>query len=218
MRTYVSTLGFHETRVTRPILKRGIDRGDEVVIVRPAENADDDRAAEALDGVETFLNEIEPDVSFAVEGVAHDDFGDALLACSDVLRAAEGSVVVNFGGGAREVLLPLATATLAHLDRVETVLFFRDLDHSVQEWTLPDLTANPPAKTLETLQLLATVEGPVSISELASHSDAAKSTVGRHVADLADSEAVRTTTTGKTKQVELTLTGELLLRRNADAT
>src|SRR6056297_2739154 len=140
MRTYVSTLGYHETRVTRPILKHGIDEGDEVVIVQPAENEDNDRAADARDAVEDFLNEIEPAISFTLEGVPHDEFGDALLACSDVLRAAEGTVIVNFGGGAREVLLALATATLAHLDRVDTTLFFRDTDHSVQQWQLPNLT------------------------------------------------------------------------------
>lgn len=212
MRTYVSTLGYHETRVTRPILKRGIDEGDEVVIVRPSEDGDNDRAADALDGVKHFLNEIEPNISFTLETVPETDFEDALLACSDVFRVAEGTVVVNFGGGAREVLLPLATATLVHVDLVDTVLVFRDVDQSVQEWSLPNLTANPPTKTIETLQLLATVEGPVSISELAHDSDVAKSTVGRHITQLADEGAVRTETKGKTKQVELTLTGKLLLR------
>lgn len=216
MRTYVSTLGYHETRVTRPILKRGIDEGDEVVVVRPAGGDDDERAAEARDGVEGVLSEIEPDVSVTMEGVPADDFGDALLACSDVLRAAGGTVIVNFGGGAREVLLPLAVATLAHLDRVDATLGFRDTDHSVGEWRLPDLTANPPEGTLETLRVLATVGDPVSISELARHSDAATSTVGRHVSQLADAGAVRTETDGKTKQVELTLTGELLLRTDAE--
>lgn len=217
MRTYVSTLGYHETRVTRPILKYGVDEGDEVVVVQPAENDDDERAMDARDGVRNFLTEIEPAVSFAVQGVPHGDFGDALLACSDVLRAADGTVVVNFGGGAREVLLPLATATLAHLDLVDTTLFFRDTDHSVHEWELPNLTANPPTGTLVTLQVLATVEDPVSISELADERDVAKSTVGRHVSQLADAGAVRTTSAGKTKQVELTLTGQLLLRTHADA-
>lgn len=217
MRTYVSTLGFHETRVTRPILKHGIDEGDEVVIVRPAEDDADERAAEALTGVESFLNEIEPNISFTCEGIPHGGFGDAFLACSDVLRAADGIVIVNFGGGARDVLLPLATATLAHLAHVETVFFFSDLDHSVHEWSLPNLAANPPAKTVETLQILATVERPVSISELARESSVAKSTVGRHVDQLAAADAVRTAMSGKTKQVELTLTGELLLRRHSES-
>lgn len=212
MRTYISTLGYYETSVTRPILKRGIDEGDEIVIVRPAEDANNERASETLDTVETFLSEIEPEISITLESVPHRDFEAALLACSDILRAAEGTVVVNLGGGAREVLLQLATATLVHIDRVETVLSFRDTDHSVQEWSLPNLQANPPAKTLATLQLLATVEEPVSISELARESDAAKSTVGRHIAQLAEEGAVRTETAGKTKQVELTLTGRLLLR------
>ncbi|WP_128478969.1 CRISPR-associated CARF protein Csa3 [Halorussus pelagicus] len=217
MRTYLSTLGYHETRLTRPILKHGIDEGDEVVVVRPDQDGTDDRAAEALDSVEAFVSEIEPNVCFTVEGVPTDDFGGALIACSDVLRAAEGTVVVNFGGGAREVLLPLATATLAHVECVESVLNFGDTDHAVHEWTLPDLTANPPAKTLDTLQLLATVEEPVSISELAEQSAVAKSTVGRHISQLAEAGAVNTEQTGKTKQVELTLTGEMLLRTQTES-
>jgi len=217
MRTYISTLGFHETRVTRPILQYGIDEGDHVVIVRPTANQNDERAEEALEGVEDFLSEIEPCISFTVEGVPHDDFEDALLSCSDLLRAAEGTVIVNFGGGVREVLLPLAMATVAHLDRIEKTLMFRDLDHSVDEWTLPNLTASPPNNTLSTLQLLATVDGPVSISELASTTDAAKSTVGRHISQLERAGAVSTTTSGKTKQVELTVTGNLLLHTRSES-
>ncbi|WP_158058417.1 CRISPR-associated CARF protein Csa3 [Halorussus halophilus] len=217
MRTYISTLGFDEARVTRPVLKRGIDEGDEVVIVRPQHDSDDKRAEEALTGVEQFVSEIEPAVSFDCERVPHEEFEASVIACSDIIRAAEGSIIVNLGGGARDILLPLTIATLVHLDRVETVLFFSDLDRSHQEWSLPNVTANPPTKSLETLQVLANVTQPISISELSSHSTVAKSTVGRHIDKLATVDAVRTETEGKTKQVELTLTGKLLLQRTPDS-
>ncbi|WP_121823572.1 CRISPR-associated CARF protein Csa3 [Halostella salina] len=213
MRTYLSTLGFDEARVTRPILKHGIDEGDEVIVVRPAESTDNERASEALTGVEQFVNTIEPSVSFLQEDVPVSSIENSILACCDLIQAAEGTVIVNLGGGARDVLLPLTIATLVHRDCVDTVLFFSDLDRSFEEWSLPNITASPPEKSLETLRLLATVDQPVSISELADESSVAKSTVGRHVDQLAVVDAVDTEHTGKTKLVELTLTGELLLQQ-----
>lgn len=64
--------------------------------------------------------------------------------------------------------------------------------------------------------MLATVDGPVSITELARDSEVAKSTVGRHVTKLAEAGAVNTEIEGKEKQVKLTLTGELLLRTHGE--
>src|SRR6056297_1219036 len=113
MRTYVSPIGFNSTSVTRPVLSYGVDTDDRVVVIRPEEETDDSRAEEAIADVCRLLTEIEPAVSLSTERVPHDDFETAVLHCRDLLRAVEGELIVNLGGGARDVLVPFITAVLA---------------------------------------------------------------------------------------------------------
>lgn len=211
MRTYVSPLGYDSTRVTRPVLGNELDSGDALVLLRPDTETDDSRAEGAITDVRQMLGEIEPEVTVSVETIPHDDLRAATVQCGDVLRAAEGDVVVNFGGGARDVFLPFTVAVLANVDLVDRAFAFSDIDGTVREWTLPDLTADVGGSKRETLHIVATAGGPISVSELAARSEFVKSTVSRHVSELADEGAVETWTEGKTKMVEVTLTGELLL-------
>lgn len=211
MRTYVSPLGYDSTRVTRPVLSEGLDSGDALVLLRPGEETDENRAKEAVTDVERMLEEIEPEVTITMERVPHDDLPAATLRCSDVLRAAEGDLVVNFAGGARDVFLPFAIAVLATVDLVDEVLTFSDVDGTVREWTLPDLGVDVSDGARETLRLVATADGAVSVPTLAEQSEYVKSTVSRHVSELSEAGAVTTRIEGKTKYVEETLTGEVLL-------
>lgn len=212
MRTYVSPLGYDSKRVTRPVLSNGLDTDDVLVILRPDTDADDNRAEQAITDVEQMVSQIEPDVTISVESVPHEDFAAAVLHCSDVLRAAGGTLVVNFGGGARDVFLPFATAALTHVDRIDVALAFSDVDGDVRPLQLPALTAAIPSNTWNTLRTIDTLGRATTIPALTDETDVAKSTVTRHVNELADAGAVTTRQEGKTKHVELTLTGELHLR------
>lgn len=217
MRTYVSPLGYDSTRVTRPVLSEGLDSGDALVLIRPDTDVDgeagdeDVRAREAVADVRRMLGEIEPDVDVAVEEVPYDDLPAATLRCSDLLRAAEGDLVVNFGGGARDVFLPFTVAVLANVGLVDQALTFSDVDTRVREWELPDLRAGVSESVRETLRLVATADGSVSVPALADRSEHVKSTISRHVNELSEAGAVRTWPDGKTKMVDVTLTGKLLL-------
>lgn len=71
MRTYVSTLGFHETRVTRPVIRHGLDEGDVVVLLRPATESDEGRGSDAVDHVRDMVDEIAPGASVVIERVDH---------------------------------------------------------------------------------------------------------------------------------------------------
>ncbi|MFB6201421.1 MAG: CRISPR-associated CARF protein Csa3 [Halorhabdus sp.] len=213
MRTYVSTLGFHETRVTRPVLRHGLDEGDVVVLLRPATEADEGRGSDAVAHVEDMVDEISPDASVVIERVDHSDFETAVLECSDVLRAADGELIVNFGGGAREIFLPFTFATVAHADLVDMALQYTDIEQQVREWRVPNLTANVSEKVWPTLVTIADHDEEVSIPDITAQSEASKSTVTRHVQELAETELVDTRTAGNTKFARATTAGRLLLRQ-----
>lgn len=210
MRTYLSTIGFNSTSVTRPLLSHGIDPGDEVVLIRPDQEPDT-RAEEAIGDVERLLQEIEPDVTLTIEEITHNDFSTAILECSDLIRAAKGDRIVSLGGGARDVLLPFAIAATAHVRLLSTVFFFSDLDGGIREWALPRLTATIQDTTVPTLRAIVDADSGISIPDLTDRTGNSKSTVTRHVTALADENAIKTWTEGKTKFARATTTGRLLL-------
>lgn len=213
MQTFVSPIGYDTRRVTRPVLRHGVDGDDEVVVLRPASESDTERATQTIADVEQFLHEIDPGLTVTVERVPTDDLEATVTACDDVLRAAPGDLVVSLGGGARDVLLPLQVATLRRVDDVDAVLFFSDLDGNVTKWSLPRLTATVPARARETLVAIEAAEEPVSLSTIADHTGQSKSTVVRHVKSLESEGLVESFTEGKIKYVRASFTGRLLGRR-----
>lgn len=213
MRTYVSTMGYHETRVTRPLLRHGLADEDSVVLLRPATETDTNRGSNAVDYVKDMLHEIAPDASIVVETIDESEFETAVLECSDVLRAASGALVVNFGGGAREIFLPLTIAAISHATEIESTLQYTDVEQSVREWTVPNLGGTVPPNAWPTLETVVEVEDETSIPDLDDRLDASKSTISRHVSDLETQRFVETTRRGKTKYVSATLAGKLRVRR-----
>jgi CRISPR-associated protein Csa3 len=213
MRTYVSTIGYYETRVVRPVLNHGLNEGDVVVLLRPYN--DDSDGDSAVADVRQIFTELGPTIEVAVEQVTYDSFPTAVEECLDVLAAADGETVVNFGGGPREIFLPFTIAALVAGDQVDTVLQFTDIDEDVQRLELPELLSSPPTKTHVTLRTLAELGGQAGLPEIADQSGQSRSTVGRHLNDLEDAGAVETEREGKTRQVTLTLGGRLRLFRVA---
>lgn len=214
MRTYVSTLGFHETRVTRPVIKHGIDDGDRVILVRPASEGNTDRAQDAVGYVEDMIEEIAPGASVTTERVETSDFTTTVLQCNDVLNAVDDGreLVVNFGGGAREVLLPLMIAAVLHAPNVDDAFQYTDVDQEVRTVSIPHLTTQIPRSAIDTFELIAEFNGDIALPELARKSDQSKSTVSRHVEDLTNAEVVDTRFENNTKYVGISQTGRLLRR------
>jgi CRISPR-associated protein Csa3 len=211
MRTYISPIGYNPTSVTRVLLSRGLETDDTALLLRPAKETDDTRAQETIADVKRMLQEIKPAVSLTVERIPHDDFPLAVRQCSEFIHAAEGTVIANLSGGARDIYLPFTVAVLAQAPLIDTALAFSDIDGRVREWELPVLTADIPNSTRETLRLIAAADEEITIPELTDHTDQAKSTVTRHVNQLAAAGVVTTWQEGKTKHVRPTLTGQLLL-------
>jgi len=217
MRTYISPIGFNTTSVTRTLINHGIGGDDDVVLMRPAAETDDERAAEAVTDVERLLQEIEPTITVTVRRIPHDEFETAVMRCSESIRAAEGAVIVSLSGGARDVLLPLAVATMAHEREIESTLGYSDIDGRVREWALPNITATPSDGRRKTLAAVDVEGAEISIPELTTQRDAAKSTVTRHINDLEADGFVTSRTENRTKYVSITLAGRLSLARSESA-
>jgi CRISPR-associated protein Csa3 len=215
MRTYVSTLGFHETRVTRPVLRHGLDDSDVVVLLRPKLESSGGRGEDAVGYVEDMLQEVAPGVSIETERVPTGEFTDAVLTCSDVILAANGDLILNFGGGAREVLLPFAVAGILHAPHVDAAFQYTDVEQEVEPLSVPNLTAEVPENTWPTLEA-AVNENSASIATLASATGKSKSTISRHVTALVDTGVLQTDMDGQTKVVNSTPTAELLWRAESE--
>ncbi|GAB7018966.1 CRISPR-associated CARF protein Csa3 [Halostagnicola bangensis] len=211
MQTFVSPIGFNTTSVTRTILNQEVGPDDEVVLLRPEHQTDDDRASEAIADVEQLLQEIEPGITVHVTRIPHENFAAAVMTCSDVLRAADGSVIVNFGGGARDVLVPLTIATVAHGHNIAEILGYSDIDGQVREWELPTIPTNISKGAVGTLESIDQADDATTIPVLKQQGDQAKSTIGRHVNQLEDESLVTSWTEDRTKHVEITLGGQLYL-------
>jgi CRISPR-associated protein Csa3 len=214
MTTYISPIGFNTTSVTRALLNHGIDNSDVVVLIRPDQGTDDDRGAEAIADVEQLLQEIEPNISVRVEQIPHDDFETAVMQCSNIIQTADESVVVSLSGGARDVLLPLTIATMAHERDIESTLGYSDLDGQVREWPLPNVTATVSDGARETLAAIDTNGSEVSISELTERLGCAKSTITRHINALESEGLVTAWMENRTKIVSMKLSGRLHLARS----
>ena len=107
-------------------------------------------------------------------------------------------------------MLPLTVAALVYARRIDAALFFSDLDNSVQEWTLPDLTARISDRAFQTFEAIVEADGWLSLSTITEETEQSKSTVIRHVNDLESSNVVVADTSEKAKRVRVTFSGELL--------
>ena len=212
MRTYISPIGYDTRRVTRPVINRGLDSEDELVLLRPGGETDTERATQTIADVEQFLQEIEPNYRQRVEHVVTDSFEETVRDCCQIVSDVgdDHEIVVSLGGGARDILLPLTVAALVYARRIDAALFFSDLDNSVQEWTLPDLTARISDRAFQTFEAIVEADGWLSLSTIAEETEQSKSTVIRHVNDLESSNIVVADTSKKAKRVRVTFSGELL--------
>lgn len=211
MRTYISTIGYYDTRVVRPALGHGVNAGDTVVLLRPYNDNEDGDSA--VKDVKQIFSELGPDVEVVVESITHDEFATAVTECVDVLSAPREETIVNFGGGPREIFLPFSIAALVAVREIDTILQFTDIDQEVRELELPDLMEPVSAKTHGTLRAIADLEGETTLPAIAERSGQSRSTVGRHLDELEAAEAIQTNKEAKTRHVELMLGGELRLLR-----
>jgi len=212
VRTYVSPIGYDTRRVTRPVIHTGLGPEDVVIMLRPKTESDTEQATQAVADVEQLLHEIEPRVTCTVERISVDTFESTLRECCQALVDVDEDheLIVSLGGGPRDVLLPMTIATAAFTASIDRTLFFSDLDGTVRNWTIPDLTAQVPDRTADTFEVIAKDGDWLQLSAIATKTGQSKSTVIRHVNDLEDVGIIEADTTGKAKRVRIGFSGELL--------
>jgi len=210
MRTYLAPLGFDSRRVVRPVLSEGLDEDDRVLLLQPA--TETDRGQEAFDDVEEVLTQIIPRLEISAEKLPYTDFVETTLYCADLMQASEGETIVILGGGARELLLPLTVATFTSTESVDTVLQVGDIDSNVRKIPQLNLRGNVSDAEAKLLADLDTLQTPLSISEIATELDKAKSTIARHISSLESEGFVNTAKQGRSKSVFITDSGRVFLR------
>lgn len=211
VRTYISPIGFDTRRVTRPVVSTGIDRDDEIVLLRPGEESDTDLAVQAVAEFEDLLQEIEPNATCTVSRISTTSFESTVRDCCEIIETREGhdELIVSLGGGPRDILLPLTVATLVYVRAVDHTVFVSDIDEEVHEWTLPDLTTRIPSRTGPTFDALVEGEGWQTLSEIVRETEQSKPTVIRHVNDLEQAGVVESDTSQKAKRVRIGFSGDL---------
>lgn len=208
MTTFIATLGFDSTRVTRPVLTHGLEERDEIVLVHPTDH-DNPRAEEAKDDVQRIVTELQPNVDIETLPLDPTEFYDGIRRTVDRIDAADGEVVLILGGGARDIYLPVAFATFVRQLTIDTVLQFSDITGSVTELEVPNFLHPPGESVVETLEVVVAAEGGISLSLIADSLDIAKSTVARHVTELEERGLVRSEMDGKSKVTYSTEQGRL---------
>lgn len=215
MTRFVSTLGFSGNRVTRPIIAKGLAAGDQVVLISPqqAEPTAEERTEKAVRDVEETLGGVVHELDVTHHEVDATELQPAIDRISELLTE-EPAPVVCLGAGATDIMLPTVFATFAHIDHVQDVMYFSDLERGGVSLNIPDLTARVPGRTVDLFTALALRmdESPATVSELAEEVDRSVSTASRHVDALAKEGLVHKDRDDQAKTVVLTPLGRLFAR------
>lgn len=209
MKTYISLSGFDTSQIVSLIVKYGIEGGDRLILIRP-ENETDQRGELTVQAVRMLSSQIDSSIDLQIYRIDHRDFEGMVLSLIALLKAAEGKVIANLSGGPRELFLAFAVACLANSNKIWRATNFSDIDRTLREISLPNLSFEPD-ETQRRILLDVAHNQPATISEIAKRLKISESTVSRQVGRLQEARAVALEQRGKTKEVRLTLTGRILI-------
>ncbi|SFT09636.1 CRISPR-associated CARF protein Csa3 [Halostagnicola kamekurae] len=214
MTTFIATIGFDSTRVTRPVLTHGLEEGDEIALVHPADDGENDRSNEAREDVRRMVTELQPNVTVDSVALDPEDFYEGIRRSIDRVESESDDVVLVLGGGARDIYLPVAFSAFLSRDAIDTVLQFSDITGSVSEIQIPNFVDPLSDSVVETLETIVDVDEETSLTFISNTLDVAKSTVARHVSELEERGFVRAEKHGKSKMVYSTEEGRLAIDIN----
>lgn len=213
MTTFIATIGFDSTRVTRPVLTYGLEEGDEIVLVQPTDNGENNRSNEAREDVRRMVTELQPNVTVDSVALDPDEFYEGIRRSIDRIESESESddVVLVLGGGARDIYLPVAFSAFLIHNKIHTILQFSDITGSVSEIQIPNFVDPLGDSVVETLEAIVDVDDGTSLTFISNPLDVAKSTIARHVNELEERGFVRTEKHGKSKMVYSTEEGRLAI-------
>ena len=210
MKTIITPLGFDTSQIVTLITEVKVERGDKVIILRPKESPEEKRGDRAYRTTKELLNNISTEIT--IEKIVLDtrNFQHMILELSNIIETTENKIVVNLSGGVRSILVALTTAAIFHHQKIDQICNYGRIGNYMREIELPyvkiDLTENEK-------QLLYTVKkhGPITYNELVKELGFSKSTVSRLSNILEDKKLVVIKERGKEKEVDISLTGRLLI-------
>ncbi len=209
MKTYISLSGFDTSQVVSLIVKYGIEGGDRIILIRPEEEKDM-RGESTVQAIKDLSRQIDSSINIQIHRVNHRDFEGMVVSLKDLLKNADGLVIANLSGGPRELFLAFTIACLSESKKIFKTTNFSDIERSLNEITLPNITAVLDEKLKKILKEVNENQ-PTTITEVAQRLRVSESTVSRQVGKLVDLQALDLAQRGKTKEVRITLTGKILL-------
>jgi CRISPR-associated protein Csa3 len=209
MKTYISLSGFDSSQIVSLIVKYGIEGKDRIILIRPEVELDT-RGEQTVQAIRDLSRQIDSSIDLQIHRVNHRDFEGMVISLKALLEKAEGRIIANLSGGPREIFLAFTIACLSQSEKIFKTTNYIDIERSLQEITLPNITA-----TLEEGQkrILRDVfeNQPTNITYIAKRLSISESTISRQVARLEKLGALHALARGKTKEVSITLTGKILL-------
>ena len=209
MKTYISLSGFDTSQIVSLIVKYGIESGDRITLVRP-EDEKDSRGESTVQAIKDLSRQIDSSIEVDIHRVDHRDFESMVISLIDLLKNAEGQVMVNLSGGPREIFLAFVVACLSESQKIFKTTNFSGIDRTMNEITLPNITHILDERLKRVLKDVSENQ-PTTITEIAQRLKISESTVSRQIGELLGLKALDLTQKGKIKEVRITLTGKILL-------
>jgi CRISPR-associated protein Csa3 len=208
MKTYITLSGFDSSQIVSLIVKYGIEGGDRLILIRP-ENETDLRGESTVQAVRDLSRQIDSSIDLQIHRVNHRDFEEMVMSLKDLLENAKGQVIANLSGGPREIFLAFTIACLSRSDKIFKTTSYSDIDRSLSEIILPNITTALEERQKQILKDIFENQ-PTTISGIAQRLSVSESTISRQVARLAEQKALDLVQKGKTKAIRITLTGKIL--------
>ncbi|MFZ2472662.1 MAG: CRISPR-associated CARF protein Csa3 [Methanothrix sp.] len=209
MKTYISLSGFDSSQIVSMIVKNGVEGGDTIILIRPDVELDM-RGELTVQAIRDLSSQIDSTIDLQIHRVNHRDFEGMVISLKALLEKAEGQVIANLSGGPREIFLAFTIACLSCSGKIFKTTNYSDIERSLHEVTLPNITAVLEDRQKRILKDVSESQ-PTNISDIAKRLSVSESTVSRQVARLAELGALDVLARGKTKEVRITLTGKILL-------
>jgi CRISPR-associated protein Csa3 len=209
MKTYISMSGFDTSQIISLMVKYGIESGDRIILIRP-EDEKDSRGESTVQAIKDLSRQIDSSIEVDIHRVDHRDFEGMVTSLIDLLKNAQGQVVVNLSGGPREIFLAFVVACLSSSQKIFKTTNFSDIDRTMNEIVLPNI-AHVLDERLKRVLRDVDLHQPTTITEIAKRLEISESTISRQIGDLLGLKALDLTQKGKTKEVRITLTGKILL-------
>ena len=127
MKTYLTLSGFDASQIVSLIVKFGIESGDRIILIRPAEEKDN-RGEATIQAIRDLSRQIDSSIDVDINRVNHRNFEEMVISLIDLIKRSEGEIVVNLSGGPREIFLAFTLACLTQPDKIRKATNYSDID------------------------------------------------------------------------------------------